>query len=255
MEYVISDIHGDLEAWNSIKEQIQLNTDDRLYILGDVIDRGEHGIEILQEIMNTENMYMLLGNHEYMMMNALGFPYRPDDPENRTPYNEKMYLWWRNGGEVTRSAYAELQPAEKLEIQDFLQSLPLTMYAEVNGTRYIMVHANWEELFNLMNDENPEYKTYFYVWDRDTLNETEALLKIINDEDGPTEMIFGHTPTIRFKRETNELDNDEGFMTVYKYGHLIDIDCGAAYKDIEVPYKGRLACLRLNDMKVFYSRR
>ena len=33
---------------------------DTLYILGDVVDRGPHGVEILQEIMRTPNMLSLI---------------------------------------------------------------------------------------------------------------------------------------------------------------------------------------------------
>ncbi len=58
MIYVISDIHGNKRAWESIKKQINLNEDDMLYILGDVIDRGRDGINILLEIIvNFQGFY------------------------------------------------------------------------------------------------------------------------------------------------------------------------------------------------------
>ena len=39
MIYVISDIHGNINRFNSIMEQINLQDTDTLYVLGDVIDR------------------------------------------------------------------------------------------------------------------------------------------------------------------------------------------------------------------------
>lgn len=39
MTYVMSDIHGDSERFERIMKQINLQSDDTLYILGDVIDR------------------------------------------------------------------------------------------------------------------------------------------------------------------------------------------------------------------------
>ncbi len=48
--------------------KIHFSAQDTLYILGDVVDRGPHGVEILQEIMRTPNMKMLLGNHEFMCL-------------------------------------------------------------------------------------------------------------------------------------------------------------------------------------------
>lgn len=45
-------------------ELIRFSGEDHLCILGDVIDRGTLGVDILQRIMAATNMTMLLGNHE-----------------------------------------------------------------------------------------------------------------------------------------------------------------------------------------------
>ena len=74
MHYVLSDIHGNKEAFDTILSMIDLKPDDQLYILGDVIDRGEYGIELLQQIRTMPNCTLLMGNHEYMMVNALRHP-------------------------------------------------------------------------------------------------------------------------------------------------------------------------------------
>ena len=79
MIYVLSDIHGNERRFNSILKQINLQNEDTLYILGDVIDRHPDGIRILRKIMSMPNVKMLLGNHEYMMLRALGHPYDPYD--------------------------------------------------------------------------------------------------------------------------------------------------------------------------------
>ena len=71
MIYVMSDIHGNAIRFNSIMEQIDLQPEDTLYVLGDVIDRYPDGIRILRLLMSMPNVQMLLGNHEYMMLNAL----------------------------------------------------------------------------------------------------------------------------------------------------------------------------------------
>ena len=72
MTYVLSDIHGNLRRFESIMSQINLQPDDTLYILGDVVDRYHAGIKILRQILKTPNMKMLIGNHEYMMLRAIG---------------------------------------------------------------------------------------------------------------------------------------------------------------------------------------
>lgn len=50
MHYILSDIHGNKEAFDTILSMIDLQPEDHLYIIGDVIDRGAHGIELLQQI-------------------------------------------------------------------------------------------------------------------------------------------------------------------------------------------------------------
>ena len=56
MTYILSDIHGNWKAFDSILKQINLRLDDDLYILGDVIDRYPHGIALLQWIMAMPNV-------------------------------------------------------------------------------------------------------------------------------------------------------------------------------------------------------
>ena len=85
--YVISDVHGHLDCFEAILEKINLQPDDRLYIFGDVIDRGFRG--------------MLLGNHEFMMLNALGEPY----DGIRLSTIDSMELWYNNGGLLTFAAF------------------------------------------------------------------------------------------------------------------------------------------------------
>lgn len=63
MIYVLSDIHGNKENFDSVLEKISLQPEDSLYILGDVIDRNPYGIQLLQQIMKMGNAHMLLGNH------------------------------------------------------------------------------------------------------------------------------------------------------------------------------------------------
>lgn len=64
MIYCMSDLHGELDFFQEMLEQIHFSDTDHLYILGDVIDRGTGGVDILEQIMDAPNITMLLGNHE-----------------------------------------------------------------------------------------------------------------------------------------------------------------------------------------------
>ena len=49
--YCMSDIHGELDKFELMLDLIHFSDEDHLYILGDVIDRGARGVDILRRIM------------------------------------------------------------------------------------------------------------------------------------------------------------------------------------------------------------
>ena len=89
--YVVADIHGEADRFYTMLEKIQFSDADTMYILGDVVDRGPDGIKLLQDIMKRTNMVMLLGNHEYMMLQY----FSPDAT------SEQIRRWNRNGNGST----------------------------------------------------------------------------------------------------------------------------------------------------------
>ena len=68
MTYVISDLHGCLDQWRAILEQIKLKENDMMFVLGDIIDRGPEPITLLFDLMERPNVYPILGNHECSML-------------------------------------------------------------------------------------------------------------------------------------------------------------------------------------------
>lgn len=239
MTYVLSDIHGNLEAFHSILDKIKLNPDDNLYILGDVIDRMPYGIQILKEIMDMTNTYMLLGNHEYMMLRALGEPYDGKDDIKDKEIEELKMLWYYNGGKVTEDAFNALSSEQQKQIINYLKSLPLNYKLVVNGKAFLLVHAAPEELYELVGDKNYKNKTAYCVWNRDDIAIMSKIKNITT--------IFGHTPTSYYQK-TNPL-------SIFRHKSIIGIDCGAYTANNENKYgvKGRLACLCLENDMEFYS--
>lgn len=69
MIYVTSDLHGyPLEKIKDMLNKVGFSNDDFLFVLGDVIDRGEDGIKIFKWMMAQPNMELIMGNHEAMML-------------------------------------------------------------------------------------------------------------------------------------------------------------------------------------------
>ena len=142
MHYILSDIHGNKEAFDTMLSLIDLQPEDHLYILGDVIDRGVHGIELLLQIREMQNCTLLIGNHEYMMVNAF-----------RHPDNLHLKYIWRNNGYMhTYDHFVSLTQKEQEDLLRYLESLPLQLEITVNRRRYILVHAAPKELLETENE-------------------------------------------------------------------------------------------------------
>ena len=210
--YVMSDIHGDYDSYRRMLELIEFSDDDELYILGDVIDRHPHGVEILLDIMERPNVHMLWGNHEDMMYRGVVFHDR-----------DFWSMWILNGGGVTRKGLFYRETAKNRErILAYLRNLPLFYEIEVNDRKFFLVHASAGK------------DVYDYIWWR--------------PEDGPAPLkedasvIVGHTPTPNLSGDPfgpGEILHEEGII-------YIDCGCGSNYTNRQ------LGCLRLDDLKEYY---
>lgn len=71
MTYVISDIHGMYDKYAEILRQIDFKESDILYVIGDVVDRGEAPMKVLLDMMSRPNVYPLMGNHDLIALELL----------------------------------------------------------------------------------------------------------------------------------------------------------------------------------------
>ena len=62
--YAISDVHGMGHLLDQMLEKIAFSEADRLYVLGDLIDRGPDPAGVLDLAMERKNIIALKGNHE-----------------------------------------------------------------------------------------------------------------------------------------------------------------------------------------------
>ena len=60
--YAVSDLHGCYDKYRKLLER--LTSDDSLYILGDIVDRGSEGMKILLDLINRKNVFSCRGNHD-----------------------------------------------------------------------------------------------------------------------------------------------------------------------------------------------
>lgn len=223
--WAFSDTHGQRWAFDEILSYI--GPEDTVYFLGDAIDRGPDGWNILKEILNDPRFKMIKGNHEDMMVLAI----------LTEPGYDSRQQWYWNGGEVTYKAFRA--DPNGLEIVRRVQQLPTYLeYTNPNGIRIRMTHAGFTP------DENdfPGWGDDL-IWDR-----SHFLHDNWNDEiNGNDLIVHGHTPIPYIVEERAQiagmtgrnLDNLYDGQTeidpgAYWYcgNHKVDIDCGVHYTGI-----------------------
>ena len=106
---LISDIHSNLEAFESVLEDIRQQGITEVYCLGDIIGYGPNPRECIDLAMRCD--VCLLGNHD---QGALF------DPEGFNTGAERAIFWTRDQLENPRG-----NPAENAKRWDFLGELPL----------------------------------------------------------------------------------------------------------------------------------
>lgn len=223
--YVMADLHGEGERFRGMLEKIRFSSEDRLYILGDVVDRGPDGIALLETIMENPNMTLLLGNHEYMMLQYFS--------TNATEIDHRR--WNRNGNAPTLAAFEARDTRAQQKLLTFLSTRPTHLDLTVAGKRFYLIHGF------------PGDNVHDEVWNRpevDTPNPIPAC-----------QLIIGHTPVLELTVPEVQQDaflrdlesRGEHLKILHAPGYL-DLDCSCGY---DIPAKA-LACLRLEDMAEFY---
>lgn len=215
--YVLSDLHGQYDKFMDMLKLIKFNDNDKMYILGDIFDRGPDPLKILDYVICRKNIDFIPGNHEYMFL------------EFYNTYDAR--LWSYNGGRTTMTQLMEKGEDYLKALYDYLTKLPLVKVHD----KFILTHAglylpknqNQYTLQEILSLQNAE----FNLWSRSNIN-NERQYKDYT-------VICGHTPTLY-------VDPDQYQMSIVRRKGTIYIDCGATFSD------GRLACLRLEDNKEFY---
>ncbi len=122
LNYVISDIHGCAEDFFALLSKIKFSPDDTLYVLGDAMDRGPEPIKVIQDLMQRENVFYVLGNHDVMFLEVLrrlNVELHEDNANAMTQEDFQVYFdSIQNGGEETLRQFRRLSPEEQADIRD-----------------------------------------------------------------------------------------------------------------------------------------
>lgn len=231
MIYVMSDIHGEYEKYRMMLEKINFTSQDELYVLGDVVDRGAEPVKILQDMAIRENVFLLKGNHEIMasfVLKRLNVEITSENAETQIDFLTMRVIleWQQNGGETTMKEFRTLSKAEKLDILDYLDDTALFEVVEVNEKAFILVHAG-------LGNFSSQKALSEYTVDEITNSRPDYRRKYFSNPS--IYIVSGHTPTRAIT----------GKDEIFHSQNNILIDCAASFG-------GRLACLCLDSMEEFY---
>ena len=220
--YVVSDLHGQLDLYNKIKEYV--NDDDIIYALGDFGDRGPEPWLTLKAALDDKQIVYLMGNHDLMLIKAIDeyMLYKNEDGFTETwryhyYHNGDIALLDMNGGIETLAEWAE-EP-NRMDYYEKLLNAPLELRLAARNLRSFiyLTHAGrtpGEEKTFDVEDFVWDRKHFFNIWDN-TKNHLS---------------IGGHTPIsvmIDYLSE-DRYELKEGCL-FYDNGAKINIDRGAHF--------------------------
>lgn len=226
---VISDIHGCYEEFMEMLDKIEyVPNDDKLVLLGDYIDRGKDSKLVIEKVMDLSrmnNVTVLKGNHEEMLLKFLESPL------------ETGHWWMQNGGDTTLKSYlgSDADPYNLGYFEEAKRDLESNFKSEIEFIKnmssysedkeHIFVHAGIEPF----TDDWKSNGDRVHLWTR------ELFLNYDHQQDKT--VVFGHTPTI-------SIQDHEG---IYYGTRKIGIDGGCCFGH-------QLNCLEINDTGyVFHS--
>ena len=241
MHYLISDIHGDLPAFQKMLNKIHFQPKkDIMIIIGDILDRDAYSLELLSYIsqfLKTGSMILLKGNHEMYALHYLAGKLSGT-------------TWDAFGGETTRHQVDTLIPAEQESLKSFLEELPffLTIDTPAFG-KTVLVHSGLDQkhlilhkigtknVIDVIASIKAAYNAdaYHFLTKTDILDLPDTTLQCLDHY-----IICGHFPTFRL----NGGKRSKAFVTPY----YMDIDCGSGYREDG----GWLCCYCIEDEQFYY---
>lgn len=216
----IGDIHGCLTTFEALLDKMNFSKSDKLYLVGDYIDRGPDSKGVIDKIIKLKNqdykVVAIRGNHEQMLVN---------DYEAET-----LKGWYSNADEQLLRSFGIKNlrdfPTEYLQ---FCKKLPLYHSED----EFIMVHAGLN-----FDHKNPLESEKDLLWIRDWSQ------NIDREWLGNRIIIHGHT--MQSKQET-----EDQFKNLVE-DQVIDIDCGAVVsKD---PQLGHLCGFDFTNQKLYFQK-
>lgn len=191
--FVISDIHGMYKPFEQLLQH--WHPQDKLVILGDLIDRGPQSLEVIRKVMALKETYgeqvvFCKGNHEQLLLDFIRSP----------QVSYPMYI--RNGGRQTLRSFLKEAPKEVKELNPIAQAKYVKEHFAKelafleSGELYTIIgnvlftHAGFESYYADLSESTDDD----FLWIREHYRQPNQT---------PYINVFGHTPTYQIHRDDN----------------------------------------------------
>lgn len=187
-DFVVGDVHGMFAHLDALLKEVEFDADvDRLFSVGDLVDRGPSSHQALEWLAHPW-FHACRGNHEQFAIDS-------GDPE-------QLEIWVGfNGGEW----WLQLEPHEQERFRERFRRLPLAMEIDTRAGLIGVVHADvppmlsWERFVDLLEARDQD-ASFYALWSRNRLQGATTITPVA----GAVDRVYcGHTPT----RGTVQIDN------------------------------------------------
>ncbi len=214
-KYAISDIHACVRSFKALLEKINFSRKDKLYLLGDYINRGPDSKGVIDYIWHLQDagysVQCLRGNHEQLLLNEL------DGKSLR-----------KGAGKLCLKSFGAKR-VEQIPQKYIHWMRSLKYYVEVD--HFILVHAGLD-----FKRPNPLKGKYAMLWEKGWYRSIDKAW--LDDRI----VIHGHTPTRKRFIEASVIGSK-------LYAINIDNGCVLSKKGF-----GRLCCINLNTLEVRFQK-
>lgn len=204
---VISDVHNNLLALKTIIEKFKIEKVDKILCAGDLLGLGPNPSEVINYVMNLDNFYCVLGNHDMYLTKGLPKTFPNEEKMDKEEYEH--HKWEHN----------LLNEEEK----EYLNNLPLFKEIIIGKYKILLIHY--------FLDDNQKY-----------INIIKDYLEFITKDKEYDIIIFGHDHRRIIQKINNTLLINPGSLGCpskdknIARGLILDINENINVKEIDVEY-------------------
>ena len=192
-DFVVGDIHGMFPALRALLALVEFDAEcDRLFSVGDLIDRGPCSREAL-DWLSLPWFHAVRGNHEQFVL----------DSDNRS--TRELWIEYNGGG-----WWLDCGPAEREAFREACAALPIAIEIAASQGRVGVVHADaprsnsWPHFLSSLESWD-ERVVEHALWSRDRVSAGAS-----GRVSGVDLVLCGHTPTTRIVEAENVRFIDTG---------------------------------------------